>query len=257
MTMRIVIKIGGTLIENDQCLQMIAQQLAELYGQGCQLILVHGGGHLISKALTQAKINSQFIDGLRRTTPDIIEVVDKVLCNQVNKQLQQRFESYQLPVVGLSGKDKGLIRVKQKSETLGLVGSVTAVQTEVFTSMMDKIPLVASIGIDQQGRVLNVNADDCAVAIAIAIKADQLLYLSEQPGVIANNHVVPTLTIEEANALIEKAVIAQGMIVKVKAIFHALKHGVKEVFLINAIRENAIKDAVMNHHLSGTAFRLG
>jgi acetylglutamate kinase len=221
-----VVKIGGsTLGSEDTTLQdVVAMQRA-----GDRPVVVHGGGAMITDWLRRLEIPSQFVDGLRSTNAEAINVVVGVLRGVVNTQLVGEIVALGGRAVGLSGVDGGLVRAERYDERLGFVGRITDVNADVLRGLLDSgvIPVIAPIGLEAPSQPLNINADTVAGEVARALGADSLVFLTDVEGLLdAERVLVPELTPARATELREAGVLAGGMIPKVEACFRAAEAGV-------------------------------
>ena len=226
MPLTTVVKIGGsTLGSEDTTLQdLVAMQRA-----GERPVVVHGGGAMITDWLRRLEIPSQFIDGLRSTNADAIDVVVGVLRGVVNTQLVGEIGALGGRAVGLCGVDSGLVTAERYDDRLGFVGRVTGVNTEVLLSLLDSgvIPVIAPIGLEAPSQPLNINADTVAGEVARALRADSLVFLTDVEGLLdAQGVLVAELNQARAAGLRESGVLGGGMIPKVEACFRAAAAGV-------------------------------
>jgi len=226
MPLTTVVKIGGsTLGSEDTTLQdLVAMQRA-----GERPVVVHGGGAMITDWLRRLEIPSQFVDGLRSTNADAINVVVGVLRGVVNTQLVGEIGALGGRAVGLCGVDSGLVTAERYDERLGFVGRVTGVNTELLLSLLDSgvIPVIAPIGLEAPSQPLNINADTVAGEVARALRADSLVFLTDVEGLLdAQGALVPELNQARATAMRESGVLGGGMIPKVEACFRAAEAGV-------------------------------
>lgn len=231
--MRIVIKIGGTLLDQPKALKSLASQIAAL-PSGTEPVVVHGGGRQMTKFLEERGVESRFVNGLRVTTPEVLDAVLKVFAGSVNKQLVAALVAEGAPAVGLSGIDAKLAEAKQLSPDLGAVGRITHVNTELLDVLCeaDFLPVVACVAGDSDGRIYNVNADQMASALAIAFHADRLVFLTDVEGVRgAGGTILSYLTPDDAKQLIRSGVATGGMQAKLEAACEAVEQGVSEVVI--------------------------
>lgn len=219
----VVIKIGGsTLGAQDTTLQ----DIATLSSLGARLVVVHGGGAAISQWLSHVGQQARFVNGLRVTDAEAMEVVTMVLAGKVNKELVAGIQSHGGRALGLSGVDGGLLRARQMSPELGLVGEVTAVDASVLESILQHgyVPVVAPIALGDGGVALNLNADTAAAEIAVALGCERLVFLTDVPGIRdGDGNLLAQLSIDEANRLIACGVISGGMIPKAQACLRAVE----------------------------------
>lgn len=231
--MRVVIKLGGTLLDQPKTLRALAAQIAAL-PSGTEPVVVHGGGRQMTKFLEERGVESRFVNGLRVTTPEVLDAVLKVFTGSVNKQLVAALAAEGAPAVGLSGIDAKLAEAKQLSPDLGAVGRITRVNTELLDVLCEArfLPVVACVAGDSDGRIYNVNADQMASALAIAFGADRLLFLTDVEGVRgAGGAILSHLTPDDARKLIQAGVATGGMQAKLEAACEAVDQGVSEVVI--------------------------
>ena len=230
--MRILIKLGGSLLDAEESRNRLAKEIAEACTPGRHIVVVHGGGKQMTRFLAERGLESRFVNGLRVTTPDVIDAVVKVFRGSVNSTLVTAFRAAGARPVGLSGLDAGLVDAEVLNPELGLVGRPVhsdARLLEVLTAA-DYLPVVACIAGDARGAIYNVNADQMAVACAASFKVEKLLFLTDVDGVRNSQGAVePRLTISQARALIEQGVATGGMQAKLEAATAALDQGVGQV----------------------------
>lgn len=231
--MRLLVKLGGTLLDGPESRHRIAAQIAAAAAvSGRQIVVVHGGGKQMTRYLAERGVESRFVNGLRVTSPEVIDAVLKVFAGSVNHELVASLNRAGALAVGLSGIDALLAEAEPMNPELGAVGRVTrsnAGLLEVLTGH-EYMPVVACVAGDRQGNVYNVNADQMAVACAGAFRAEQLIFLTDVPGVMdAGKHVLPVLTPEDSAQLIASGVAAGGMQAKLEAAMAALHAGVEQV----------------------------
>ncbi len=231
-----VIKFGGAVMVEETLKQTFAKDVTMLKKLGIHIVVVHGGGKEITKIADALGIETKFINGLRYTDEKMLEAVLMGLCS-LNKEVTSLITKNGGNGIGLCGTDAGLIKAKrlQSEVDLGFVGDVTSVNTMLLELLMkhEMIPVVAPIGIGEQGELYNINADTVASAIAIALKAEKLVYLSDIEGVMVDGARVPSLNKSQSNALIAEGKIYGGMIPKVQSAFEAIESGVKKVHFID------------------------
>jgi acetylglutamate kinase len=251
--MRLLIKLGGTLLDDPQSRARLAREITEI-SPGNQIVVVHGGGKQMTRFLAERGIESRFVKGLRVTTPEIIDAVTKVFAGGVNTQLVSQFRAAGARPVGLTGLDAGLVDAEVLDPELGLVGKPVrsdASLLELLTSQY-YLPVVACLAGDSAGQIYNVNADQMAVACAAAFKAERLLFLTDVEGVRdGSGSTLNSLTCAQAHALIRDGVATGGMQAKLEAATHALESGVTEV-LIGPGSEAAIISKILNQIQIGT-----
>jgi acetylglutamate kinase len=230
---KLLIKLGGTLLDAPESRQRIAAQIAEAAAvPGRQVVVVHGGGKQMTRYLAERGVESRFVNGLRVTSPDIIDAVLKVFAGSVNHELVASLNRAGALAVGLSGIDALLAEAEQLNPELGAVGRVTRSNPALLDLLTrgGYLPVVACVAGDRAGNVYNVNADQMAVACAGAFEASQLIFLTDVPGVMdAGKQVLPVLTAEDSVRLISSGVAAGGMQAKLEAAMAALRAGVEQV----------------------------
>ncbi len=268
-----VIKYGGHAMGDESLARLFAHDIVLLRQIGINPVIVHGGGPQIGKMLEKLKIESTFVDGLRVTDRATVDVVEMVLSGSINKQIVQAINEVGGFAVGLSGKDGHLIRAERVKRTkrdpdsnierildLGLVGEPTEIQTHVldFFEETDIIPVIAPIGVGQDGETLNINADTAAGAIAGALGARRLLMLTDVEGVLdGQGRLIQSMTAAEARARIADGTIKGGMIPKIETCLAAVKEGVGGAVIIDGRVPHAILLELFTEHGAGTLIKAG
>lgn len=256
----VVAKYGGNAMTDPQLKKSVMQDILLLQLVGVKVILVHGGGPEISAMLKKLSIESHFENGLRVTDDDTMEVVQMVLAGKVNKSLAADLSALGGRAVGLCGIDGGLIKVHQKSEKLGHVGEIDEINTKILDDLLDGgfIPVISSIGIDDDGTPYNINADTAAAKIAAALHAESMVVMSNINGVLRDkddeNSLISQISLADAEELKKSGIIAGGMIPKVDCCTNAVKEGVKKVFIINGEIPHAILIELLTDEGLGTMF---
>ncbi|MCQ4153572.1 MAG: acetylglutamate kinase [Archaeoglobi archaeon] len=252
-----VIKIGGHAMVNDEILEETVKDILLLYFVGIKPVVVHGGGPEISEKMEKLGLKPKFVEGLRVTDKETIEVVEMVLDGKINSKIVSMFIKNGGKAVGLSGKDgllivaeKKVMKLKKGSEEavvdLGFVGETKLVNPEILRILLDNgfIPVVSPVSADLEGNVYNLNADNVAGDIAGALKAKKLIMLTDVPGILRDvndkSSLISRIKLSELEKLLEKGVIKGGMLPKVDAIVKALKGGVEKVHVIDGSRKHAI-----------------
>lgn len=233
-----VIKIGGNELDTPGFLEALARDLAMPRHPGRPPVIVHGGGKEIAALQTRLGIEPVKVDGLRVTDAASLDVAEMVLSGRANKQIVRALLAGGLDAVGLSGVDGRLLTARKKQHPtadLGLVGEITAVRLPLLQHLLQMgiIPVISPISLGDDGQTYNVNADEAAAAIAAALAADTLDFVSNVPGVLAGGRLLPHLTPETTEALIADGTIAGGMIPKVRAALDALARGVARVRIVD------------------------
>ena len=238
----VVIKYGGAALVNEEIKSTIIKDIALMKFVGFKPVVVHGGGKDINKALERVGIEPQFKDGLRVTDEETMEVVQEVLVGKVNKSLVTELCLQGINAVGVCGKDSGFMKVKKATPNgldLGLVGEVTEVDTTLIHTLLDNdfVPVISTVGVDEEGNSYNVNADYAAVAVAGALNAEKLVFITDVAGVMRDvndpNSVISTTNTAEINELIADGTIAGGMIPKVQCCLAGVNAGVKNVHILD------------------------
>jgi acetylglutamate kinase len=267
----VVVKYGGHAMGDASLSAAFSRDIVLMRQVGINVIVVHGGGPQIGAMLDRVGVKSEFIDGLRVTTSEAVDVVEMVLSGQVNKSIVAQIASEGGRAVGLSGKDGGLLRVKKLTRTkrdpdsniekvidLGFVGEPEEVDPYILEAMSEKsiIPVVAPIGWDAAGNTYNVNADTAAGAIAGALKASRLLMLTDVAGVLDKaGDLKQELTIDDCKALQEDGTLSGGMIPKVENCIDAVNLGVEGAVIIDGRVPHGVLLELFTEHGSGTLIR--
>ncbi len=260
----ILIKLGGAALEDESLVAALCEDLSLIRGAGVNVVLVHGGGPAINRELERRGITWTFVDGLRVTTPPMMETIEMVLCGQVNRRIVRTLNKFSVRAIGLSGSDARLLFCKPLRKELGLVGEITAVRPAAIEAILKTqdegigtIPVIAPIGVDENGQAYNINADWAAVRIAEALGIDKVLFLTDQEGILgADAKLIPELDAGELEVLIDSGVVKGGMLAKVNTVLHALKNGVKDVHIFNARRPHGLLEELFTDHGVGTVCRL-
>ncbi|MCX5782792.1 MAG: acetylglutamate kinase [Elusimicrobia bacterium] len=228
----IVIKFGGSLTKIASAKKKFLNEVA-LLSKRDNIVLVHGGGPEINYWLNRLNIKSRFVHGLRFTDAPTLEIVEMVLSGKVNKSLVADLIKKGVNAVGISGKDGRMVLCK-RIKKLGFVGDPKKVNTALLKTLIKEgfLPVVSSLSLDQKGQTLNVNADSLATALAIGLRAERLVLLTDVPGVLdEKKKTIKTIRLADIKALFDKSVISGGMIPKIKACSQAVRKGVKEVWI--------------------------
>lgn len=238
----VVIKYGGAALINEEIKDTIIKDIALMKYVGFKPVVVHGGGKDINKALEAVGIEPKFKDGLRVTDEDTMEIVQQVLAGKINKNLTTELCLQGINAVGICGKDAGFMQVKKampKGMDIGLVGEVTEVKTDLINTLInnDFVPVISSIGVDENGNSYNVNADYAAVAVAGALKAEKLVFVTDVAGIMRDvndpDSVISVIKEAEVNDLIADGTISGGMLPKVECCLEGVKAGVNNVHILD------------------------
>ena len=256
----VVVKYGGNAMIDENLKKTVMRDLVLLAQIGVKVVLVHGGGPEITETLARMNIKSEFVDGLRVTDREQIDVVQMVLAGKVNKDLVALIGSAGGKAVGLCGIDGGMIEARPVSKALGYVGEVVSVDTKPVLDALKAgyIPVISSLGFDKEGNVYNINADTAASRIAGELKASSFINMTDIKGILENpsdeNSLIREVNASEALELIRDGVISGGMIPKVKCCVEAIRRGVKKVFIIDGRVPHAILIEVLSDEGIGTMF---
>lgn len=264
----IVIKYGGNAMKNDDLTRKILQDVTLLKYVGINPILVHGGGPDINAMLSRVGVESHFHNGLRITDDATMEIVQMVLAGKLNKNITADICALGGKAIGLCGKDANLLLVEKKPPLpdgvdLGHVGNIVSVNTKLLETLCadEYIPVISSVGVDKNGQSYNINADTAASAIATALKAEKLIYLTDIDGVRADPAdpatLFPVLSVEQSKALIADGTISGGMIPKVTACTDAIEQGVHRVHILNGTIPHPILLEIFTDRGIGTMFEMG
>jgi len=254
----VVIKYGGAAMTDATLRESVADDLVLMKLVGLNPVIVHGGGPEISAYMGRLGMPVEFVDGLRVTSDEAMEVVKMVLVGKVNKELVTAINGHGRLAVGISGDDANLIRARAVSERLGRVGEVTAIDTTVVTNLIDDgfIPVIATVGVGEDGGSFNINADLVAGEIAAALDADKVIFLTDVDGLYADfadkTSLISTLDLAQAESMIEEGALASGMIPKVGACVHALQSGVGRAHILNGKIPHALLLEVYTNEGIGT-----
>lgn len=258
----IVVKYGGSAMTDDSLLQSVIQDVTLLKLVGFKPIIVHGGGKAISRWLKKIGKDPQFIDGLRVTDAETMEVAEMVL-SRVSKDLVARVSALGIKSIGISGKDGDMLQVKKRISEggdIGYVGEITHVNPSILTDLLedDFLPIVAPVGLDSSYDTYNINADDAACAIAKAVGADKLVYLSDVEGLYRDINDASTfisrINIAEAENLISSGEITGGMIPKLSNCIEAVRGGVRKVHILDGRTRHCLLLEIFTKHGVGTVF---
>lgn len=234
-----VMKCGGSTLA--ALPEAFFEDLKKLQEQGVTPVIVHGGGPAISDNLEKLGIETEFVNGLRKTTEEVLDVVEMVLAGSINKQIVRRIQSVGGKALGLSGSDGGLIQAKPvtNSAEVGWVGDVTGVESSIITGVLNMgyMPIIAPIGVDVSGQRYNINADTAAGAVASHLGVSQMIVVTDVPGIMkgtgSEKKVLPTITVQEIEDMIATGEIYGGMIPKVRAAISCINGKVREVVIVD------------------------
>lgn len=239
----VVIKLGGHAMSSDAAMASFARDIVMLRQCNLNPVIIHGGGPMINAMLKKLDIETEFVNGKRVSTPEVVEVVEMVLAGKVNKAIVAAINSQGGKAVGLSGRDADMMMCKKADGDLGMVGDPVSVKAEVINALIADgfIPVIAPLGAGANGEVYNVNGDTAAGAIAGGLQANRLLLLTDVEGVKdAEGDVLTNLTASQVADLTATGVIAGGMIPKTQTALDAINQGVRAVVIMDGRKENAV-----------------
>ena len=254
----VVIKYGGNAMVNEQLKQQVMEDIALLWLIGVKVVLVHGGGPEISETMKRLGKQAQFVNGLRVTDKETVDIVQMVLAGKVNKTLVNLLQMKGGHAVGLSGIDGGIIEATMKDEALGYVGTITRIRTQPITDLLEKnyIPVISTVASDRQGNTYNINGDTAAAYIAGALNAERLIMMTDIAGILRDKDdpdtLIPALTVKEAKKLFDEGVISGGMIPKVDCCIEAIGKGVKHVVIMDGRVPHSILMELLTDEGAGT-----
>ena len=256
----IVVKYGGNAMVNEDLKRTVMSDLVLLWRIGVKVVLVHGGGPEINDTLKRMNIQPQFINGLRKTDGETVNVVQMVLAGKVNKDLVNLIENAGGKAMGLCGIDGHMIEAKPIDAELGFVGDITKIDAKPILDTLNAgyIPVISSIGCDGEGTVYNINADTVAASIAGELKAKSLISMTDIAGILRDkddpNSLISEIQVSEAPQLIKEGIISGGMIPKITCCVEAVRRGVERVFIIDGRVPHAILIEILSDDGVGTMF---
>lgn len=256
----VVVKYGGNAMINEKLKQSVMSDIVLMSLIGIKVVLVHGGGPEITEMLDKIGKKSEFVDGLRVTDKETVDIVQMVLGGKINKGLVNLLQNKGGKAMGLCGTDGHLIEARQKDPRLGFVGEITKVNPQPIIDVADRgyIPVISTIGCDNAGNVYNINADTAAAKIAAELHAESLISMTDISGIMRNpadpESLISKITDSEAPKLIESGVISGGMIPKVNCCIDAINAGVKKVFIIDGRIPHSILIETLTDEGIGTMF---
>lgn len=256
----LMIKIGGSILHDEQKIISLCMDIKTIKEAGFQIILVHGGSKAINEALMIHGIQSEFVDGLRVTSAAAIKIIEMVLCGHVNLSIVRNLNRLGVGAIGLSGADQQMLLCDYYSKKHGFVGEIIAINTAIIHHLLSfinndssSIPVISTIGVDNEGNALNINADMAACHIANALHVDRLIYLTDQDGIYDNNgNIFSQLSVEDIQMLIDQSIVRGGMLIKAKAVLASLKVGINQISILNGNQKNVLLDVIFNEKKVGT-----
>ncbi len=259
----LVVKYGGNAMINGELKDSVMRDIVLLNLIGVRVVLVHGGGPEITEMLNKVGKETLFVDGLRVTDEETAQIVLMVLAGKINKGLVGLIEQKGGKAIGLSGVDGSMIEAVKRNEKLGFVGDITNVNPGIIEDALEKgyIPIISTVGCDNNGNIYNINADTAAAKIAGALKAESLISMTDISGIMKDKNdpssLISSLSIAEAEALMEDGTIKDGMIPKTQCCIDALNWGVKKVFIIDGRVPHSILIETLTNEGMGTMFTAG
>ena len=259
----VVVKYGGNAMINEDLKEAVMGDIVLLSLIGVKVVLVHGGGPEITEMLTKVGKKSEFVNGLRVTDKETVDIVQMVLAGKVNKNLVNLLQNKGGKAIGLCGMDGHMIKAKKTDERLGYVGEVTDVNVDPVLDVLEKgyIPVVSTIGCDDEGNVYNINADTVAARLAGALKAESLISMTDIVGLLRDKDdpttLIPKVFVSDVLKLVRDGVISGGMIPKVNCCIEAIRRGVKKVFIIDGRIPHSILIETLTDEGIGTMFVSG
>ena len=254
----VVVKYGGNAMINEQLKQQVMEDIVLLWLIGVKVVLVHGGGPEINDLMSRLGKKAEFVNGLRVTDRETVDIVQMVLAGKVNKTLVNLLEMKGGNAVGLSGMDGRLIQCSMKDEGLGYVGKIEKIHIEPVTDLLEKgyIPVISTVGCDKQGNTYNINGDTAAAHIAGALNAERLIMMTDIAGLLKDKDdpstLIPAVTVSEAKQLQAEGVISGGMIPKVECCIDAIGAGVKHVVIMDGRVPHSILMELLTDEGAGT-----
>ncbi len=235
----VVIKYGGHAMDDPALADLFAQDVVLMRLVGMNPVVVHGGGPQISDLMRRLGKEPEFVDGLRVTDAESVDIVRMALVGKVNREIVASLNQHGSLAVGLSGEDAGLIKVEMRDERLGFVGDITSIDASIVQKLCNEelIPVIATVGVDELGQAYNINADSVAGAIALALEAEKLVYLTDVSGIYADypdeSSLISRTDVEGLEQLLANGVADGGMIPKLESCLHALQGGVRSAHILD------------------------
>ena len=254
----VVVKYGGNAMINQTLKEQVMEDIVLLWLTGVKVVLVHGGGPEISDMMNKLGKKAEFVDGLRVTDKETVDIVQMVLAGKINKSLVNYIEMTGGKAMGISGMDGKLIEAKMKNPKLGYVGEITKVNIQPVVDLLQNgyIPVISTVGCDGEGNSYNINADTAAAFIAGALGAERLIMMTDIDGILKDKDdpttLIPQMTIKEAKKLFEDGVISGGMIPKVDCCIEAINRGVNKVIIMDGRVPHSILMELFTDEGAGT-----
>lgn len=254
----VVIKYGGNAMINPQLKEQVMEDIVLLWLIGVKVVLIHGGGPEINETMAKLGKKAEFINGLRVTDKETVDIVQMVLAGKVNKTLVNLIQTKGGHAVGVSGIDGGILEARMKNEDLGYVGEITKVRTQPINDLLEKhyIPVISTVAGDRQGNIYNINGDTAAAYIAGALGAERMIMMTDIAGILMDKDdpstLLPQVTVSEAKALYDSGIISGGMIPKVDCCIEALENGVNNVVIMDGRIPHSILMELLTDEGAGT-----
>lgn len=256
----VVVKYGGNAMLNESLKEQVMEDIVLLWLIGVKVVLVHGGGPEISEMMEKLGKKAEFVDGLRITDKETVDIVQMVLSGKINKSLVNFLEMKGGKAMGISGIDGKLIEAQSKNEKLGFVGEITKINIEPVLDLLGKgyIPVISTVGCDNDGNAYNINGDTAAAYIAGALNAKRLIMMTNIAGVLKDKNdassIIPEISVSQAEELKKSGVISDGMIPKVDCCITAINKGVKKVIIMDGRVPHSILMELLTDEGAGTLF---
>ena len=254
----VVVKYGGNAMIDEHLKQQVMEDIVLLWLIGVKIVLVHGGGPEINDLMQKLGKKAEFVDGLRVTDKETVDIVQMVLAGKVNKTLVNLLEMKGGRAMGISGMDGRLIESKVKDERLGFVGEIIKINISPVLDLVEKgyIPVISTVGCDRDGNAYNINGDTAAAYIAGALGAERLIMMTDIAGILRDKDdpstLIPEITVSEAHELYNEGVISGGMIPKVDCCIEAIKKGVRNVIIMDGRVSHSILMEILTDEGAGT-----
>ena len=256
----VVVKYGGAAMTEEHLKKDVMRDIVLMSSIGMKVVLVHGGGPEITGMLNKIGKKTEFVNGLRVTDRETADIVQMVLCGRINKNLVSMLQSYGGKAIGICGHDGSLIKARKISEQLGFVGEITDINKSVIEDLLEKgyIPVISTVGCDDDMNTYNINADTASSAIASALNAECLISMTDTPGLLSDKNdqksLISKISVSDASRLIREGAIEGGMIPKVQCCIEAVRRGVKRVFIIDGRIPHSILIETLTDEGIGTMF---
>ncbi len=257
----VVIKYGGNAMINQELKEAVMGDVTLLSLIGVKVVLVHGGGPEITAMLKKIGKQSEFVNGLRVTDKETMDIVQMVLAGKINKDLVNMLNNLGGKAVGLSGVDGHMIKAIPQDTALGYVGKINGINTDIILDMLEKgyVPVISTVGCDTENQTYNINADTAAARIAGALKAESFIAMTDTPGILRKKDdpetLISSINVSEAPQLIREEIISGGMIPKVECCIEAIRQGVNRVFIIDGRVPHAVLVELLTDEGIGTMFK--